>query len=380
MRPEGRQVVCIALALTLGACSGATRLVDGHHAYNEAIRRAADQELLLNVVRLRYLDSLEFLAFSSITSQLRFSVDLSAGATDSNNSSVTAGGSVGYSSTPTFSFAPQRGDDFARRLIDPVDIDTLVSFVSGNKDTHEVFRLMVSWMNGLDNYEGKVDDAFIEVTQALTELQLAGKAMIGVHAETLPVSPPVPAGSVSAGELLDAVKSGIGIQAVSDGSQIVFTKHQQTPVLVIAEDAKNRARLLETLKLDPDRDVFSIERGSPLSVIDGSHLLLRTRSLLHTMAFLSQGVDIPPEHLAVTSKSPELANSSAPMDDLFRVWHSKERPSDASVAVRHRDHWFYIRDTDEVTKRTFFLITQIFRFALEHDASGAPVLTLPVGS
>ena len=71
-------VIALAVGLVMGGCSGAKHLSDGHLAYNEAVREASDQELLLNIVRLRYLDSLEFLSIASINSTVRFSVGINA--------------------------------------------------------------------------------------------------------------------------------------------------------------------------------------------------------------------------------------------------------------------------------------------------------------
>jgi hypothetical protein len=99
------------------------------------------------------------------------------------------------------------------------------------------------------------------------------------------------------------------------------------------------------------------------------------------MAFLSQGVEVPLAHASgslAPSVWPHTSVDSVPMDDLFRVHASFQEPEDASLAVRHRGTWFSIRDSDHATKRTFFMITEAFRLALEHDVGRAPILTLPV--
>ncbi len=67
------------VTLLLGACSlGPKRLEQGHLAYNAALKAATDDELLLNIVRLRYLDTIEFLTANSVSSQISFSVSLGA--------------------------------------------------------------------------------------------------------------------------------------------------------------------------------------------------------------------------------------------------------------------------------------------------------------
>jgi hypothetical protein len=68
------------------------------------------------------------------------------------------------------------------------------------------------------------------------------------------------------------------------------------------------------------------------------------------------------------------------LDHRFRVRVSKRRPAHTAVAVKYRNHWFYIDDRDHASKTTLMLIRKIY--ALEATAGGAeslPVLTLPIG-
>jgi hypothetical protein len=373
----------IAALVLLGGCSSAERLSDGHLAYNEAVRRAADQELLLNIVRLRYLESLEFLATTAINSTLSFSVSLDASVGRSGgDTSSGAGVGARYSSTPTFSFVPQRGDAFASRLTEPVEIDDLVLLISANRDAHTVLRLLASWINGLDNREGSVDPRFVEATRTLTELLVTGQALIGFRETERAVTPPMPADQVSPSAMLQAHGAGLGIRAGSDGREIVFTTTERRPALFVFASAAGRSALLDPLGLDPDAEEIPIEERRLGAAGERAQAIeLETRSLLHAIAFLSQGVEVPAEHLAnglASSGWPHPAIDPAPRDDLFRIRSSPREPEDAVLAVKHRDAWFYIAETDHATRRTFFTIAEVFRLALEHDTSRAPVLTLPV--
>ena len=117
--------------------------------------------------------------------------------------------------------------------------------------------------------------------------------------------------------------------------------------------------------------------------VDDQVLSVRTRSLLHSMAFLTQGIDVPGEHLSsgvASSVWPHPSVTPVTMDDIFRVRYSKDKPDGRGVSVQHRGYWFYIPDGDPTSKRTFFLLTEAFRFTLEHGPDEAPVLTLPVGA
>jgi hypothetical protein len=65
-------VICIAALLTSCTSFGPRELRQGHLAYNTAVKATMDEELLLNIVRLRYLDTLEFLEATSISAQSSF--------------------------------------------------------------------------------------------------------------------------------------------------------------------------------------------------------------------------------------------------------------------------------------------------------------------
>ncbi|HVS66053.1 MAG TPA: hypothetical protein VMT85_21415 [Thermoanaerobaculia bacterium] len=379
----GPGLLVFAHLLAFPGCTGPKRLSDGHLVYNEAVRRAADQELLLNIVRLRYLEPLEFLATTSINSTLSFSVSLDANVGRSGGATSSGAGlTARYSSTPTFSFVPQRGEAFASRLTEPIALDDLVLLVSANRDAHTILRLLVSWMNGLDNREGSVDPGFVEATRNLTDLLLSGGALIGFREVERDVTPPMPVGQVTPSAMLQAHGAGLAIRTRADGREIVFTASERRPALFIEAETAGRASLIESLRLDSGTTEFAIEERAPVAGTGRTAAIeLETRSLLHAMAFLSQGIQVPEEHLAsglASSGWAQAAISRVTMEDLFQVSSAPREPEDAALAVRHQGTWFYIHETDEATKRTFFMIAEAFRLALEHDTSRAPVLTLPV--
>ena len=72
---------------------GPRQLERGHSAYNRAVKSASDEELLLNVVRLRYLDTLAVLATTSVSSQLVMSV--TAGVSGGSNTETGGAGVLG---------------------------------------------------------------------------------------------------------------------------------------------------------------------------------------------------------------------------------------------------------------------------------------------
>ena len=114
---------------------------------------------------------------------------------------------------------------------------------------------------------------------------------------------------------------------------------------------------------------------------------LETRSLLQALYYVSLGVDVPPAHLERGVVTLTRDADGTPFDwqrvmiGLFRVRASAAdaRPADAHVAVRYRDHWFYVDDRDTDSKSTFSLLMELARLELAGKTGPGPQLTLPVG-
>ena len=49
------------------------------------------------------------------------------------------------------------------------------------------------------------------------------------------------------------------------------------------------------------------------------------------------------------------------------------------MAIKYKDYWFYIEDTDQETKSTFSLLMELARLELAGKTGPGPQLTLPVG-
>jgi hypothetical protein len=110
-------------------------------------------------------------------------------------------------------------------------------------------------------------------------------------------------------------------------------------------------------------------------------LILSTRSVLGTMAYLAQGVNIPAEHIeaGVASYSEEESITGI-ISDLFKVNVKKEKPHQAGLAVPYKGYWFYIDKTDISSKRTIGVLNSLVRLKIRAgSAQNIPVLTLPVG-
>lgn len=384
MKKATAGVVTLLIALA-GCAVGPKQLRDGHLAYNESVRTASDKELLLNIVRVRYLDTIEFLAINSISAQVEFTVGIGASAgrefgEDAN--SVTA--DAFWSSRPTFTFTPQRGSEFATMMMKPVPLPILIDLAAADWDVKVLLQLLVQNINGLPNLSGATSSEFIEVAELLRSLQDRAKLHFGTIEVTAEMSDPISATQVTGADLIAAAEKGYRLERHENGEVFVLSKREARPVIYVPEEVEEDDRLFQLLKLDlEDRDYIEI-RSEVIANIDQGrtdHIAVDTRSVLDSLVYLSAGVEVPTAHLErgwTVADYPVPGVRSADLRRLFQVRSSERRP-DAALAVRHRGTWFYLSDDDPVSRTTFLVVAELLRLALSPGDSRAPLLTLPVG-
>jgi hypothetical protein len=365
---------------------GPRDLERGHLAYNTAVKSAADTELLLNMVRLRYLDTLDFMATSSISSQL--SISVSAGAR--GGSDTLAGGtgaigqaSVGYSTRPTFTFTPQRGREFALQLLEPVQVDLLTYLVASDWDLRMLLRLFARRLNDLDNELGMANRKFVEATDRLGALQAENRIFVGFVDEVETLSDPIPATRVSGADLVEAARSGLAFREDPQRGVFVLTASRSQPVVAFEEGSEDADAVLRLLGLVPGRPLYELESGTRLGGTRSGRetVVVRTGSLLRALIYLSQGIAVPDEHVqeGLTSSEWPPGSSGRSIEDIFHVRFAQREP-DARLAVKHRGVWFYVPDDDLDSRYTFFHLAELFRLGMARgEGQAAPVLTLPVG-
>jgi len=385
-RLQAQLIICALLtSLAVGCSFGARHLEKGHIAYNTAVKAGADDELLLNIVRLRYLDTIDFMATTSISSQLDFSVSLGGQVgTDLGEKTSIGRGGISYSTRPTFTFTPQRGQEFAQQLVEPVDLDTLTYLVAADWDMNLLFRLLVRAMNNLQNELGLPNPQFRQVMTHLAVLQANDEISVGFVEDTEELSGPIDAARVSGTDVVEAARSGFRFRRKSPDGAFVLTATRPQPVFAIKsqrEDARAIVRLLG-LKTDGGM-VYELEEGTAIDLLDTDRdsIIVRTRSLLGAIVYLSQGVTVPDEHIkqGLTPREWPPGNSGIDIEDLFQIRFSESNPN-TDLAVQHRGYWFYIPDTDFASRYTFFTLSGLVRLGLSQtSAQEAPVLTLSVG-
>lgn len=145
-------VVFCLLVLVITGCAGPKFVRCTQARYNEAVQTTDTEELLLNLVRLRYGESVKFMPITSITDQLEIDSRASfIGGIDQDFPTRLGGGELLVSDRPTLSFDPRRSLELTKALLTYVDVETLELLDGAGWDVGRMFRLLVESVNGVGN-------------------------------------------------------------------------------------------------------------------------------------------------------------------------------------------------------------------------------------
>lgn len=338
--------------LVLHACAplGPTSLTRGRPTYNAVINATEDEQILAMIVRHRYDETFGMLAVSGVTASLRAGATLGAnvgiGPEDGYEGNlVPLSAEATFETNPVISYVPMRGEQFIQRMLSPVSAEQALLLSRMSTEEVEVLRVLVRRANGLVNplyaAEGVSGDAaaFDRFLALYARLRDRGQLdVVRSRGEHLLLLHDFESSSEDVGELLEI----LGLRA-----------RQEDPFTIAV----------------PLRFFVGTARGDGLD--------LETPSALEIIDAAGRGVDVPRAHLSARVVRPRDLEGSG----FLRVRSSRDRPRDASVAVEHRDWWFYIDARDSRSKQAFLFLRTLIGLRLDEAASrkDVPTLTLPVG-
>ena len=311
------------------------------------------EQLLLNIVKTRYADAPAFMEVVSVVSGYSLEQGVAINGQFSPESMrgdtfAAAGYAAKFTDRPTISYAPLTGEKFARSLMAPVPLDSLMFTLQGGVPAEFLLGLTLQSFEGYHNatvmgfHYDPADPGFSRLLHLVGDLQQANLLNIEIISNVnsnrngfeiwLQFEPPDRANTIQLAEVAE-VKVLLSVPSVVNRVSVVFGK-----------------------------------RAAQSGVVG-----MRTRSLLQIMATLGEGVEIPPEHLADGSVGPGIAT---PLQVGFKVRSGKKKPDAAFVVVPYDGLWFWIDRQDFVSKSVLATVTLLFNF-LGSENSAAPVLTIP---
>jgi hypothetical protein len=403
----------IALMGALAGCQiGPRAMRMGHSEYAASLNSISKQQLLLNLVRLRYRDTPVWLEVTSISTQFEFgsSGDLKGGLNENvgqggalNPNKLELGAGVRYSERPTITYSILRGDQFTKRMLAPITVSSISLLAESGWRSDRVLQLTVERMNGMMNAprassptptDTPVYRDFLEAVGLMRELARERHIDFVYETRYKPVSEPTAVEKVSPGDLINAAKANSVFRTNPESDQVFLAAPERVVVLRFREkdaDLERVDRLRELLGLEEGllRADLVEDEESDFNPFDPQRQVktvgLDTRSFMGVLYYLSNGVAVPPEDQAAGPVSLTVDDEGHPFDwqellqGLFAVHYSSQRPVDAAVAVRYRGKWFYIADDDDESQSTFALLDQLADLVAGDVQQTAPVLTLPIG-
>jgi hypothetical protein len=358
----------VLLCLGLAACTslGPRTLPRDRFDYSAAIAQSRNEHMLLNIVRLRYMQMPNFLTVSSVIAGYTYEGGIGVSGTKAINpfdeSTISGAANLRYQERPTITYSPLAGQDFARRLMKSVPIEVIFGLGQAGWSTDNLMRIAVQRIGDTEN---------------MSFAHIGSEQAFRAEAEKLELFDRV----IKLMQRLDERNAFEVLRVDADEDEDL---EDEPPLFRFARTMTPELRLLADelkghLGLDPGRDSFEVTNR--LTYRHAREILIQTRSMLAMMSFVSRSVDVPEADAAanrVRSMPPdvqEIIHERGPL----RIRSQIERPEDPYVAVPFRDHWFFIQGDDHRSKRAFTTLLVLFELLAPGGGGAAPLLSLPTG-
>ncbi len=341
----------------LSGCStvGPATISGGRAAYNEALKRTNEQQMLMAVVNRRYGEGTSLLAVSNVTANVRFSANAGFQVGYGSSSSyegnlVPFGGGFAYEENPTITYTPVQGVKYLRQILKPMPLDILLLYLDSSYQSGIPLLMLAKRVNGISNPDflpsarAEPDPRFLRLVELLSDLHMSNVLYLAKNRG-------------EQGEY-DVVISHYAPDCSQEVSEFLTILGQPMP-----SDQSEEIVL----------PLYSSWEG-----LEKKGITITTRSVFDLIQILTASVEIPSDPASEERAVKFPARGTAGRDIRIRV--STEKPDNASAMVKYRKHWYFIDDNDQITKLAFRLFIELWGMIIAGSAERqpAPVLTVPV--
>src|SRR5271166_6385911 len=265
-------VLCeVVLAGSFSGCAFGPRVLEKTHGrYQESIRQVDEEQLLRNLVHLRYSEVPIDLTVSSIATQYELAGAAEARpffiAPNPSNSnivfrtftSILPDLSVSGANRPTITLVPGDTGETIQRFLTPVPTETLVFLSETSWPVAAILRLWVERLNGVPNAvtasgpaRGVISDyqRFRRLANLFQYVQDHEMASIRTELRETELSGPVPAGTVTAATVVDAAKAGMEYRPREDGQTWALVRKESKLMIRVNPSALESPELEEMTRL-----------------------------------------------------------------------------------------------------------------------------------
>lgn len=367
------KLLACGLALSLSGCVGIGPKVakQAQYPYNEAFSYTANEQLLLNVVRMRYRDNPYFLKVTSVTASHALKMSLGAELNfpkwGSANSTPAIKPGLEYADQPVIAYQPLEGEAYVKQLLRPIPLLRMIDLIESGWSIERVLDICVQKVNRIENApsaSGPTPDyvpEYEEFARLASNLRILQKANL-----------------VNFGK-----DPGYDITAVANlldpGPDVLMYIERDERFAPVIDEVYG----MLNVKADTRNIRFS---GNYIAPYTEGVVKLKTRTLLGALFYVSQAVEVPEEHeiegLVTTTCYKD--GSRFEWDDVsgreLKIYSSKCNPKFASIKVYYRGYWFYVADNDLNSKTSFMLLSKLFnlQYVSEGYGSVTPQLMIPL--
>ncbi len=352
-------IITLALSTFL-AMTGCTRvgpdmMNKDRFDYTTAVGDSWKEQVLLNIVRLRYSDWPTFVAVDQIITAYTMEHTGTAkligrrGISDILTNDQAEAGWVGkFSERPTVLYKPLSGQKYVNALLTPAKASSILALITSGWPADHLSRVAIRSVN--DHFNSNSEQGFMYRTDA---------------------------------EFADFVKM-LKVLQRANAMKIVIQRHEnkttKVEIMFIPEklNAVDQNRLQElkvSLGLGAELNSFHVVRD--MLTVTPDSLRIQGRSLLQVLVAMSTGVEIPEAHLQ-SGEAPPLEPipelETTDLEDLMTVKSGPQNPGDAYVAVKYSGMWFWIDKKDHFSKRSLQYALTLITILDSADSAGGTVV------
>jgi len=344
------KLLIVIFALFCAGCRsiGPNKVTRDRFDYSYEMSESWKKQMLLNIIKLRYLDVPIFLDVGQLVTGYSLETSVNLGGSISGGGGLGSAGAQGrYTDRPTITYTPLTGERFLEGFLTPIRPVNVFSLVQSGYPADFVLELCLDSFNGLYNRSGSLasnrqpNPDFFHVLSLMREVQ-------------------------------DAGGFGMRIKVFEDGraSTVFFFRNMD-----VAEEIQTKAsEVRRLLQVPPEQSEFELIY-SPMRGAAGE-LSVGTRSLYQVLESLGMGIIIPESHLQ-RQLVPPMMEIGEDEPALFRVLSSSNKPKDSYVEVLYEDEWFWIANDDWVSKRSFSSLLFLFSLTNSNVTENLPTITIP---
>src|SRR5688500_2807578 len=285
---RSRSIVVVSALWLLTGCGGIgpRTIVHDRFDYTETLSASWKQQMLANMVKLRYGDTPVFLDVASVINQysIETQVDLRLSWMNpqiTTGDSQSTGAAARYIDRPTITYMPLSGERFARSLMKPIPPPSILSLIQAGYPTHAGLRTCVHSINGVRNRYGgaarprQADPEFYAVLERLRRMQDSGAL-------------------------------GLRVEKTGENEAVVLTfRGKVDPAL-----EQDVIFVRRTLGLALDAKEFHVAYGSVAK--DDKEIAILSRSILEILVDLASNIEVPAAHVEQKRVMPPMPTEKTP--------------------------------------------------------------------